>query len=184
MNEYAKEYNCMLGDLRTVIKKFRGYNGSEEHKKVLDSCIENGKKIYTDRGIIAAQDVEKCFAIASEMVTSRPKIRKNIEYLQKCIDAEKSFYQSMELEEETLQAMMDVVQIFGNEVKEDGTCTDDGWEQIIQHMSMASQSLLGKLNANEVSRAIHHKIITEALQVPLSSIEERQKQGGNHEETR
>ena len=26
----------------------------------------------------------------------------------------------MELEEETLQAMMDVVQIFGNEVKEDG----------------------------------------------------------------
>lgn len=173
MNAYAKEYLDMMTKLRVLFKKMKHYNGSSEHMETLEKCIENGKKLYTGRGILSEKQITQNFGCIREMIINRQKVAKRLEYLEKCIEAEKKFLESCELEEETMNGLIAIMQFYEGAAGSENP--DEMWEQIIKLQGETINSIMKKMDHNELSHSIHKKPIVATLQVVVEGIEEHQK---------
>lgn len=175
MNAYAKEYLDIMPKLRVLFKKMKHYNGSAEHMETLEKCIENGKKLYSGRGILSEKQITQNFGCIREMIINRQKVAKRLEYLEQCIEAEKKFLDSCELEEETIEGLISIMQFYETAADNGNENTDEMWEQIIKIQGDTINSILKKMDHNELSHSIHKKPIVATLQVVVEGIEEHQK---------
>lgn len=174
MNTYAKEYLEMMSQLKVLFVKMRNYNGSQEHMAVLNNCINKGKKMYSDRGILNEQHIQRSFGIVQEMIINRQKTVKQLEYLEKCIEKEKEFVASEELELQTLDAMLKIMEIYCETTEDGALCTEETWEKLVGMQANSSNDILKKLDHNELSYSIHKKPIMSAFLVSIDCIQEHQ----------
>lgn len=164
----------MMSQLKVLFVKMRNYNGSQEHMNVLNNCINKGKKLYSDRGILDEQHIQKSFGIVQEMIINRQKAVKQLEYLEKCIGKEKEFIASAELENQTIDAMLKIMELYNETTPDGDECTQDTWENLIGMEGNTMNEILRKLDHNELSYTIHKKQIKSAFLVITDCIQEHQ----------
>lgn len=175
MNTYAKEYLDMMVKLKVVFKKMKDYDGSERDMNTLENCVKNGKKLYADRGILNEKQITQNFGCIKEMIIRRQKVLKTLEYLEECIKAERKFWETCELEEETIDGLIAIMKIYNDEVNDDESCSDETWEKIIKVQTDTVHSILAKMDHNELSHSIHKQPIVTTLQVVVEGIHEHQE---------
>lgn len=175
MSKFKDEYLLMMNELEKVVVAFKGYNGSKEHMKKLDDCLENGKKVIIGRQILSEDTIHKTFGIVREMIIKRQKAKSSIVYLEKCIAAEKQFITSLNLEKATIQAMKNIVSSYDEKVSDETLNEDDLWDGLINEVTQHNQTITKNLDHNELSHEIHASQIREALLLSLTTIEEKSK---------
>ena len=177
MSKFTDEYNIMMNELQKLPNAFKGYNGSKEHIKLLDDCIERGKKVIIERGVLSENIVNQTFGIVKEMIITRHKAKKSIKYLEDCIASEKQYISTLQLENATIQAMKELAASY--EAKKENMGVDELWESLIQEVSEKHKSISEPLDHNQLSHNIHHNQIKDAILLSLNTIEEETKKEGN-----